>query len=71
MTTRGLQPSEWGGEIEFVDVSAKTQVGLQDLLDTLLVVAELEELKANPTAPACACPSRTSWPAPVAASWPS
>jgi len=52
MTTRGLQPSEWGGETEFVDVSAKTQVGLQDLLDTLLVVAELEELKANPTAPA-------------------
>ena len=47
MTTRGLQPSEWGGEFEFVDVSAKTQVGLQDLLDTLLVVAELEELKAN------------------------
>jgi translation initiation factor IF-2 len=52
MTTRGLQPSEWGGEIEFVDVSAKTQVGLQDLLDTLLVVAELEELKANKDAPA-------------------
>jgi translation initiation factor IF-2 len=52
MTSRGLQPSEWGGDIEFVDVSAKTQVGLQDLLDTLLVVAELEELKANKNAPA-------------------
>src|SRR6185369_14576681 len=52
MTTRGLQPSEWGGEIEFVDVSAKSHVGLQDLLDTLLVVAELEELKANRNAPA-------------------
>ncbi|HEV7804597.1 MAG TPA: translation initiation factor IF-2 [Solirubrobacteraceae bacterium] len=52
MTTRGLQPSEWGGEVEFVDVSAKSKVGLEDLLDTLLVVAELEELKANPTAPA-------------------
>ncbi|HUR84379.1 MAG TPA: translation initiation factor IF-2, partial [Solirubrobacteraceae bacterium] len=52
MTTRGLQPVEWGGETEFVDVSAKTQVGLEDLLDTLQVVAELEELKANPTAPA-------------------
>jgi translation initiation factor IF-2 len=50
MTTRGLQPSEWGGETEFVDVSAKTKVGLDDLLDTLQVVAELEDLKANPSA---------------------
>ncbi len=52
MTTRGLQPVEWGGETEFVDVSAKSKVGLEDLLDTLQVVAEIEELKANPTAPA-------------------
>jgi len=52
MTTRGLQPSEWGGETEFVDVSAKTKVGLEDLLDTLQVVAELEDLKANAGAPA-------------------
>ncbi|HVL31150.1 MAG TPA: translation initiation factor IF-2 [Solirubrobacteraceae bacterium] len=52
MTTRGLQPSEWGGETEFVDVSAKTKVGLDDLLDTLQVVSELEDLKANPDAPA-------------------
>ncbi len=52
MTTRGLQPVEWGGETEFVDVSAKTRVGLEDLLDTLQVVAEVEELKANPSAPA-------------------
>ncbi|MBW3609264.1 MAG: translation initiation factor IF-2, partial [Actinobacteria bacterium] len=52
MTTRGLQPSEWGGETEFVDVSAKTKVGLEDLLDTLQVVAELEDLKANASAPA-------------------
>ena len=52
MTTRGLQPSEWGGETEFVDVSAKSKVGLEDLLDTLQVVAELEDLKANAGAPA-------------------
>ena len=52
MTTRGLQPVEWGGETEFVDVSAKTRVGLDTLLDTLQVVAEVEELKANPSAPA-------------------
>ncbi len=52
MTTRGLQPAEWGGETEFVDVSARTKVGLEELLDTLQVVAELEDLKANATAPA-------------------
>jgi translation initiation factor IF-2 len=47
MTQHNLQPAEWGGETEYVDVSAKTQEGLQDLLETLLVVSELEELKAN------------------------
>ncbi|HWC25286.1 MAG TPA: translation initiation factor IF-2 [Solirubrobacteraceae bacterium] len=52
MTARGLQPVEWGGETEFVDVSAKTKAGLDDVLDTLQVVAEVEELKANPSAPA-------------------
>ena len=52
MTQLNLQPSEWGGETEFVDVSAKTQQGLEDLLDTILVVAELEELEANPGAEA-------------------
>jgi len=52
LTQRGLQPSEWGGETEFVDVSAKTRQGLDDLLDTIQVVADLEELKANPEAEA-------------------
>jgi translation initiation factor IF-2 len=52
MTQRDLQPAEWGGETEFVDVSAKTKQGLDDLLDTIQVVAELEELKANPGADA-------------------
>ncbi|HTU79600.1 MAG TPA: translation initiation factor IF-2 [Solirubrobacteraceae bacterium] len=47
MTQHGLQPSEWGGEIEFVDVSAKTHDGLETLLDTIQVVTDLEELKAN------------------------
>ena len=45
MTQRGLQPAEWGGEVEFVDVSAKTHQGLEELLDTIQVVAELEELQ--------------------------
>ncbi|HEV2980335.1 MAG TPA: translation initiation factor IF-2, partial [Solirubrobacteraceae bacterium] len=52
MTQHGLQPSEWGGDIEFVDVSAKTHQGLDSLLDTIQLVTDLEELKANPNAPA-------------------
>jgi translation initiation factor IF-2 len=47
MTQHGLQPAEWGGETEFVDVSAKTHQGLDGLLDTIQVVTDLEELKAN------------------------
>jgi translation initiation factor IF-2 len=47
MTQHGLQPAEWGGETEFVDVSAKTREGLDALLDTIQVVTDLEELKAN------------------------
>jgi translation initiation factor IF-2 len=52
MTNIGLQPVEWGGDTEFVDVSAKTKEGLDTLLETILVMAEVEELKANPNAPA-------------------
>jgi translation initiation factor IF-2 len=52
MAQLGLQPVEWGGDTEFVNVSAKTREGLEDLLDTILVMAEVEELRANPEAPA-------------------
>jgi translation initiation factor IF-2 len=52
MTALGLQPVEWGGETEFVDVSARTKEGLDNLLETLIVMAEVEELRANPDAPA-------------------
>ena len=52
MTQHGLQPAEWGGEIEFVDVSAKTRQGLDTLLDTIQVVTDLEELRANSDADA-------------------
>jgi translation initiation factor IF-2 len=52
MTQHGLQPAEWGGEIEFVDVSAKTHQGLDSLLDTIQVVTDLEELRANSDADA-------------------
>src|SRR5947209_1866297 len=52
MTGLGLQPVEWGGDTEFVDVSAKTKQGLDDLLETIVTMAELEELRANPNAAA-------------------
>src|SRR4051794_13719486 len=52
MAQKGINPSEWGGDIEFVDVSAKTKQGLEDLLETIQVVADLQELKANPKADA-------------------
>src|ERR1700730_16103273 len=47
MTQHDLQPSEWGGDTEFVDVSAKTRQGLDSLLDTIQLVTDLEELKAH------------------------
>jgi translation initiation factor IF-2 len=52
MTQLGLQPVEWGGDTDFVDVSAKSREGLDDLLDTIVAQAELMELRANPDAPA-------------------
>ena len=48
MAAIGLQPVDWGGDTEFVDVSAKTKEGLDDLLETILVMAEVEELRSNP-----------------------
>jgi translation initiation factor IF-2 len=52
MTQLGLQPEEWGGETIFVDVSAKAKTNLEDLLDSILLVAEVTELRANPEAEA-------------------
>jgi translation initiation factor IF-2 len=48
----GLTPEDWGGETVYCDVSAKTHDGLDNLLDMILLVSELEELGANPDAPA-------------------
>ncbi|WP_300362157.1 translation initiation factor IF-2 [Hydrogenimonas sp.] len=44
----GYMPVDWGGEYEFVEVSAKTGQGIEDLLETILLQAEIMELKANP-----------------------
>lgn len=43
-----LLPTEWGGETEVVKTSAVTGVGMEELLDTLLTIAELHDLRANP-----------------------
>ncbi len=52
LAQRGLTPADWGGDTEFVDVSAKTHQNIDDLLETLVTLAEIQELKANPTAEA-------------------
>jgi len=52
LSSEGLTPEDWGGETVYCDVSAKTREGLDNLLDMLQLVAELEELKANPDAEA-------------------
>ncbi|HYP62011.1 MAG TPA: translation initiation factor IF-2 [Thermomicrobiales bacterium] len=41
-------PEEWGGDIPFVEVSAREKLGLDDLLDVILLVSDVHELKANP-----------------------
>jgi translation initiation factor IF-2 len=49
LVERGLVPAEWGGDTEFVDVSARTHQNLEKLLETVLVVADLSELKGDPS----------------------
>lgn len=44
----GLMPEEWGGDVPYVNISAKKGIGIDKLLETVTVVAELAELKANP-----------------------
>src|ERR671914_959290 len=48
LAQQGLTPADWGGDTEFVDVSAKTHQNLDDLLETLVTLAEIQELRANP-----------------------
>jgi translation initiation factor IF-2 len=49
LTAQGLTPIEWGGETEMVPVSAKKHENLNNLLETVLLTADLLELKASPT----------------------
>jgi translation initiation factor IF-2 len=48
LAERGLNPEEWGGSTTMVEVSAKEKIGLDELLELILLQAELMELKANP-----------------------
>ena len=48
LTEYGLVPEEWGGQTMFVDISAKKNIGIDDLLETVLLQADVLELKANP-----------------------
>ncbi len=48
MAAHNITPEEWGGNIPFVDISAKSGKGIDLLLETILAIAEVQELKANP-----------------------
>lgn len=48
MAEAGIIPESWGGDTMFVNISAKTGMGIDDLLERILLISELEDLKANP-----------------------
>ena len=50
MAENGINPVDWGGDIEFIPVSAKSGMGIDDLLENILITAEVLELKANENA---------------------
>lgn len=60
LTEYGLISEEWGGDTIMVPVSAHKKIGLDDLLENILVLAEVSELKANPNRPAQASSSKRS-----------
>ena len=49
LAEKGLMPEEWGGDTVFVDVSAVTGQGIEEMLEMLAMVAELQNLRANPS----------------------
>jgi translation initiation factor IF-2 len=52
LAEHGVVPEEWGGQNIFVEVSAKKKIGIENLLEMILLQAEIMELKANPNRPA-------------------
>ena len=66
---RDVIPEEWGGDTQFVPVSAKVGTGVDELLEAVLLQAEVLELKATPSAPAVVSWSSPAWTRAVAR-WP-
>jgi translation initiation factor IF-2 len=54
MSEQGLQPEDWGGDVVMVPVSAHTGMGIETLLEMILLTTDMLELKANPDRPAVA-----------------
>jgi len=54
IAAQGLQPEEWGGQVPFVQCSAKTKQGISDLLDSIVLLSEVHSFKANPNRSAVA-----------------
>ncbi|MDD2565953.1 MAG: translation initiation factor IF-2 [Candidatus Gracilibacteria bacterium] len=54
MSEQGLQPEDWGGDVVVVPVSAHTGLGIDTLLEMIILVSEMQDLKADPTRPAIA-----------------
>ena len=52
LTAQNLLPSEWGGDMEVIRTSAVTGAGMDDLLETILLTADLHDYRANPNGPA-------------------
>ena len=52
LSEQGLVPEDWGGQTVMVPVSAKQKTGLSELLEMILLVADIQDLKANPNKPA-------------------
>lgn len=48
ISEHGLVPEDWGGDVPFIPVSAKTGFGIDDLLEVILLVSEMKDMKANP-----------------------
>ena len=61
LSDRGLMPEEWGGDTVMVEVSAKQKKNLDKLLEMILLVADLRELRANPKAPGAAPCWNPAW----------
>jgi len=70
LSKEGVQPEDWGGDVQFVGVSSVTGVGIDALLDALLVQSEVLELKAAINVPARAPFSKVRWRKAVARSPP-